>query len=484
MDTRPRSQGYEGYTLAKKSQTDQDEENRQNTLNSASGSMDSEGSGWAERRTNRSTKSKLSQRMPLTEERKRKAKIGAAKVFYVMEMEETLNVETSSVYGSAIVMPQLARSAGWPAQMNILAARSILFLVLNIILQWSLVYSLLKEQMVMDKFAGQMYLCDFGAVKIGCPDAPGCIGPDGTKMTPSRMYDFKQWRIQKFVKESLQTIFPDRRDDIEEKIDPGEYGVESAYCRHVCAFLFIMAVANDFFQCVAMVRLLWVIPNADDSWMSLFDEQEFDSIDQEVHIQIRGMPLHWKIINMFLIVLPKFVLWLSTSESGTTFLLETSTIQDTIVNATALAFILSLDELIFSTMSADATKFLMRKLEGYPIHIDPIQIDEDSAEAALENTMASFLSERDDTVLKKSDINLWCTRRSLMLKAPCVVVLWLFYECRYFMLMCEKSQEGAWVSVPVYTPESSEYSIWQALFPLVHVGSRGEPFWSMPVSGA
>lgn len=345
----------------------------------------------------------------------------------------------------------------------------------------------------MDKFAGQMYLCDFGAVKFGCPDAPGCTGPDGTKITPGRMYDFKQWRIQKFVKESLQTIFPDKKHDIEDKIDAGEYGVESAYCRHVCTFLFMMAVANDFFQCVNMVRLLWVIPNADDAWMDLHDNQ--DTIENEVYVQIRGMPLHWKIINLILIVFPKFVLWQFTAESGTTFLLETATIQDTIVNSTALAFILSLDEMMFLTMSADATKFLMNKLCGYPVNMDEDVADDWNEEAQnsdawkedtqdererTERKMEMFLSLSGDTILQKSDINKWFTRRSLMLKAPCVVIIWLFYESRYFVTMCTKSQEGTWVSVPVYTPLSADYTIWQALLPWVNIDQEDTPYWSMP----
>ena len=44
----------------------------------------------------------------------------------------------------------------------------------------------------MDGFAGQMYLCDFGA-EIGkgpdfCPNGIGCTGPDGTKYTAAILY--------------------------------------------------------------------------------------------------------------------------------------------------------------------------------------------------------------------------------------------------------------------------------------------------------
>merc|ERR1719506_3577426 len=46
----------------------------------------------------------------------------------------TCKVE-QSVYGAAIVMPQLARTAGWSKCFTILAFRSYVFLMLNILLQ-------------------------------------------------------------------------------------------------------------------------------------------------------------------------------------------------------------------------------------------------------------------------------------------------------------------------------------------------------------
>jgi hypothetical protein len=316
---------------------------------------------------------------------------------------------------------------------------------------------MMKEQLVLDKFGGQMYLCDFGAQKVGCPDVPGCMGPLGTKMTPARMYNYQQWYIQNFVKTSMQQVFPEKFDEIEEKIDPGEYGVESYFCRNVCTFLFIVAVTNDLIECAEIVRLLWVIPGADDTWI--------DDEGDEVHLQIRGMPFGWKVANLVLVVLPKFSLWFYTAWSGTMFLLETSSIEDVIVNSTALAFILSLDETIYSTLSSDTTKYMMENLQGFPLKREAAELD---------------LSDGQE-ILKNSDINRVLTPKSLIIKAPLVVIIWLVLTRYYYETLCTKSQDGTWVSIPVYAPLSSVFDLASALFPhLFPIPSAQEPYWTMP----
>merc|ERR1740117_369135 len=97
-----------------------------------------------------------------------------------------------------------------------------------------------KEELIMDRFGGQMNLCDFGANMEDCP-GPGCLGPLGTEITPSSMYDWGSIVNRGFVKDSLKALFPDRVDDIEAAIAVGEYGVESYWCRVACCFIFMMS---------------------------------------------------------------------------------------------------------------------------------------------------------------------------------------------------------------------------------------------------
>ena len=41
-----------------------------------------------------------------------------------------------------------------------------------------------------------------------------------------RMYNWGVWTTRIFVRDSFKSLFPDRSEEIEAKIDPGEYGVE------------------------------------------------------------------------------------------------------------------------------------------------------------------------------------------------------------------------------------------------------------------
>ncbi|CAJ1334517.1 unnamed protein product [Effrenium voratum] len=79
------------------------------------------------------------------------------------------------------------------------------------------------------------------------------------------------------------------------------------------------------------------------------------------------MPLHWKIINIFVIVIPKFMLWSLTAQSGITFLMETSAIDDMVVNSVALAFILQIDELLCSELMSETSKQILEMLEDYEL---------------------------------------------------------------------------------------------------------------------
>mmetsp|Transcript_1926 Transcript_1926/g.3505 ORF Transcript_1926/g.3505 Transcript_1926/m.3505 type:complete len:104 (+) Transcript_1926:3-314(+) len=99
-----------------------------------------------------------------------------------------------------------------------------MFLLTNVILQGFLLYMLSKELRTLDKFGGQMHLCDFGAHSGSCPEGKNCIGPGGTAYTPDRLFDWKLWTTRVFVRDSLKQLFPDRADEIQDVVDPGEYG--------------------------------------------------------------------------------------------------------------------------------------------------------------------------------------------------------------------------------------------------------------------
>ena len=106
-------------------------------------------------------------------------------------------------------------------------------------------------------------------------------------------------------------MFPDHADDIEAKVDPGEYGVESAACRVVCCILFVFIVMGDFYRAVGLARLLRALPSKDESWVYFKD-----AYNEQVGFRIRGLPLVWKVVNAIVIVVPQLVLWKAVAYIG------------------------------------------------------------------------------------------------------------------------------------------------------------------------
>jgi uncharacterized membrane protein (DUF106 family) len=394
------------------------------------------------------------------EENTRKGKLAIARFYLHVKKADRLNVENKSIYGSAFVMPQIARSAGYPRRLIILCIRGQIFLMLNCILQWMLVYSLMKEEQVMDHFAGQMWMCNFGAQKEGCPEADGCIGPGGTRITPTRLYSFSQWNARNFIKATLEKVFPEQRDSIDHMVDPGEYGLESQHCRLLCTFLFVVAVTAELGSSVQLLKLLWYLPNRDDSWVSQSD-------DKEVSIQIRGMPFYWKIINFVIVVLPKFMLWQFICRTGMIFLLETASIQNTIVNATALTFILNIDELLFDVFSTAQTKHMMEDIQGFLV---------DGKEESSDDPVLQNMS--DETLLEQSEVDALCSRATIPWMFVVTIAIWVYFIWVYFTVHCHQSEDGTFVSNDMHMPKSIVFSHLSAFLPQVFpIQHEAEPYW-------
>ena len=136
--------------------------------------------------------------------------------------------------------------------MTILVIESYLFLFVNFIVQGGLLYMIAKDQNVMGAFSGRMFLCDFGAGVGDCVGHSWCRGPGGTETTPHRLRNWVTFSNRNFARDSMKALFPDRESDIHDKVDPGEYGVESYHCRWICCFIFVMSV---MYSCLMQGRI-------------------------------------------------------------------------------------------------------------------------------------------------------------------------------------------------------------------------------------
>jgi len=396
-----------------------------------------------------------------------------------MREEGTCKVE-ESVYGAAIVMPQLARTVGWDKTMSIFAIQSWTFLLLNVLLQAYLLRMLAKEEVVMESFGGQMFLCDFGAFMENCP-GPGCRGPEGTDITAPRLYSWPAIVDQKFVKDSLEALFPDKLREIHEKVIVGEYGVESYWCRAICCFIFMVSCMGELGIIFKMGELLWKVPNKAEPWIHPRPKTGaplVGSID-EVKVTIAGMPLHWKFFNLVIVIWPKFLLWKLTAETGITILMETAGIDDLITNSVGLTFILGLDELIGSALMREETLMFVRATETFLLYDDTTSCVGDM----------SLLTE--DEILQKyqenqhgfCSLNFWDLVNLLPTRLIVSVLGTGFFVWEYYTRHCTPNENDAdrLVSKTMYPPKSLEFTWFNAFLPnLFPVEREDEPYWKMP----
>lgn len=442
-------------------------------------------------------------------------------------------VEKGSIYGAAILMPQLARSMDWHRLLTIEAFRSFILIGVSIFLQVSLLVMLARKETVYDTFAGQMFLCDLGA---GCiqGDSSRCMGPSGTEITPPRLYSFDIWTTRIFVRESLKAIFPDKQDDIQDLIDPGEYGLESYWCRLLCCILFVMSMLKEATNIIGMGKVLYYPPTRADSWLGegmgdsqadivqadldsgdvktipvssddpedaransrqsvlgdkkrstrvlksaedlasaavppsgdVFEEDWLDSID----LKIAGMPLMWKVINAVCILLPKILVWKLTVQTGITFLMETASISDLVVNSIALTFILSIDEMICETLTSQSTLSMLSRCKDYPL------FDIEAATMSDDELLTRYGGAKLEEGVRCRDLLaiLFPTR------LVCVIIITIYFVWSYYRIHCQQDGATFWPN-PLRTPTTAAFSIFNALFPdLFPIHVVDEPSWEMP----
>eukprot|EP00929_Paragymnodinium_shiwhaense_P005433 TRINITY_DN10737_c0_g1_i1.p1 TRINITY_DN10737_c0_g1~~TRINITY_DN10737_c0_g1_i1.p1 ORF type:complete len:504 (+),score=56.66 TRINITY_DN10737_c0_g1_i1:115-1626(+) len=398
---------------------------------------------------------------------KYKKHVAAAKVMTILRRRArgVVRVEKESVYGAALAIPQIGRSCSWPWELVILTIRAYMFVGLNICLQAQLLRLIYKEQLVWDRFGGQMNLCNFGANIESCPGAPGCVGPGGTEYTPSRVYDYAAIVNRNFVRDSLLAVFPHMQDEIDAKVDPGEYGLESHSCRIICVFLFVMSLMGEVQGIWNDLKLIYYVPSRAETWVSY---QEDSHGDDSITFAVAGMPLAWKLITFSFVLLPKIAIYFATLGAGTIFLMETSAIDDLIVNSMALNCILNIDELIFSMLTSPWTRDILHVLEDYPL-----QDIEEQTHMSSDEVMEEYERQRRE---------MWFRNAWDMFPAQLLMLCGITSSVvgAYYMLSCERDADGTWISKAMYLPSDASMSFFEAFLPFLFRTPVGQdPYWTM-----
>mmetsp|Transcript_1156 Transcript_1156/g.2896 ORF Transcript_1156/g.2896 Transcript_1156/m.2896 type:complete len:440 (+) Transcript_1156:126-1445(+) len=394
-----------------------------------------------------------------------------------------VHVEHSSTYGAALMFPQVARSAGWPISLTIMALRSFMFLFFGMSLQIYLLNQVGREERVMSGFAGQMHLCNF---------APGARGPLGTIITPERTYSFGQWATRLFARDSVKTLFPSRAEEIDSSVDVGEYALQSFQIRWVCCAVFMMVTLEELLRIYHLFTLLWSVPCEAGVWIDGDkDSKEHDSWLERVHLQVAGIPRHWKAIYFVALLLPKIMIWKLCCQAGIEYLMETADIDGTLVNCVALAFILNLDENVCETMMTEHTRVMMSKCTGYPLHdreskklmktsqliIAASDLEGVSSGRRTKAEVATeYLRQESLSRVTFRDVIQWLPGKLFL-----IGFLTMCFVADYYSKNCEFSQDGKLVSKPMYYPKSTTMNFLEEILPnLFNVEVEGEPYWTMP----
>jgi hypothetical protein len=243
---------------------------------------------------------------------------------------------------------------------------------------------------------------------------------------------------------------------VHETFAPGEYGMENYWCRVLACFIFMMAEVRDLFKTCELIAVLWHTPHHGESWV--YKEGSNGDGDPLLTLKFRvaGMPILWKILNFFILVIPKVFLLYNVCWMGLRFLMETAGIIDLVLGAMTMDFILTLDELIFAALGSATTKHIMGELEGFAMS--------DDGDDIVVDTNASHKT-------KWGAVKLTLPRRLIFT----LIVLFIF-EMRYYYINC-KRVDGMWVSQPLFLPTKTTYTFW--MFLTGHVPTEDTPVWEM-----
>eukprot|EP00419_Tripos_fusus_P068253 CAMPEP_0172896330 /NCGR_PEP_ID=MMETSP1075-20121228/155248_1 /TAXON_ID=2916 /ORGANISM="Ceratium fusus, Strain PA161109" /LENGTH=268 /DNA_ID=CAMNT_0013751715 /DNA_START=63 /DNA_END=867 /DNA_ORIENTATION=+ len=190
-----------------------------------------------------------------------------------------------------------------------------------------------------------------------------------------------------------------------------------------------------------------------------------------VHVKVAGIPRLWKFISFMVVLLPKLVIWKLTLQTGTTFLMNTAGSVDLILNAVALTFILSIDEMICEVLLSRPTRILLAKCDSFPLH--PVSGQEQTDEELLD------LLDR-----KGKGCKAWSVKDIFLMipsQLAITAVITVLFIADYYHEHCLWTEKDGWVSKPVYIPQGSAFNFWNAVLPDVFPPpQQPAPFWQMP----
>mmetsp|Transcript_17004 Transcript_17004/g.36865 ORF Transcript_17004/g.36865 Transcript_17004/m.36865 type:complete len:461 (-) Transcript_17004:74-1456(-) len=258
-----------------------------------------------------------------------------------------LLVPKDSLYGSVIVLPQIARSLGNHPTYVGKALVAWICLLMVLVMQGAFVVEVYR--MVADKDS----CCETN------PDACHKSGfvEGGTAL----------W--------GLFGDMPNRWYLCHMLADPNH---KAQILRKLCVIAFVICLFKDLRQTYELFVLLWELPNEKGTWMVISPQEEelirVDShgrhtivreTDHQIQWQVDPLELHWKMIVFCFVLVPKLIIFAALYFYGSMWLLSVSNHQELITNAVALVFVLELDEAVFAAVTTSDVQQHMDNLQAW-----------------------------------------------------------------------------------------------------------------------
>merc|ERR1711871_159029 len=131
---------------------------------------------------------------------------------------------------------------------------------------------------------------------------------------------------------------------------------------------------------------------------------------------------------------PKLWLWLLTVDIGMVFLMETAQIPDMIINAVALAFILSIDEILVSALFPSSATYMLENMEAFPIFDISVLEDETEIDAYNKNML--------DQQFNLLSPKLW--QAVISGRVVGIVCVTGFFMAKHYFQHCVHLPDGSW----------------------------------------
>lgn len=280
--------------------------------------------------------------------------------------------------------------------------------------------------------------------------------------------------------------------------------MESYNCRLLCCILFMMTMLQEARNIAETAWLLYKVPTEPESW--IMDEEpdangdldhgcvpgeREDSKDGEprstepileedwlerINLQIAGMPMKWKLINILILLIPKAMIWQLTVTTGIVFLMETAGIDDLVVNSVALTFILDIDELCCKTLTEEYIRGLLSRVRPFPLFNFSRATERYGSEDILWEQSRQELNKK----MRLQDF-FWALFPSklLYLLGAC---LWFIYS--YYSSHCNRAPFGIFPRFwpkPLFLAKSTAFTFLNAFFPSnFPVPTVTDAIWTMP----